>query len=311
MVHLIGTRGTGVRRRDLVLRRGGRPPYHRGGSPPSAPPRGQARSTVAGVVIGSSRTAIGGRPGRSRHGHRSIEDVLERCLVPLGAGVIQAAPGSRETPGHDPLEGHGHARRRRPDPDDRSSTRSTRLARSTRGKEHGAMEGRHGMKRRRRVVVGIAALGTLLAISFAGTALAQSASTSSSERRDPADRSISSEGTTNDICHGQSWNALETPEYEVLSLNFDVAPQLRQGQPGGIAGAWQPPGRSRRTVSRGRSRSGTTRRGRTAQPLTAKRRRLHLQHDARLQARQLPRTTSCRATPTRSPRRTTPPSCGP
>ena len=39
------------------------------------------------------------------------------------------------------------------------------------------MEGRHGMKRGRRVVVVIAALGILLAMSFAGTALAQSAST--------------------------------------------------------------------------------------------------------------------------------------
>jgi len=83
------------------------------------------------------------------------------------------------------------------------------------------MEGRHGMKRGRRVVVGIAALGTLLAMSFAGTALAQSASTSSSASGSAGSIDFV-EGTTNDISTVNPWNALETPEYEVLSLNFDL-----------------------------------------------------------------------------------------
>jgi len=83
------------------------------------------------------------------------------------------------------------------------------------------MEGRHGMKRGRRVVVGIAALGTLLAMSFAGTALAQSASTSSSASGSGGSIDFV-EGTTNDISTVNPWNALETPEYEVLSLNFDL-----------------------------------------------------------------------------------------
>jgi len=73
----------------------------------------------------------------------------------------------------------------------------------------------------RRAVVVIAALGILLAMSFAGTALAQSASSSASSSG-TATKSTFVEGTTNDISTVNPWNALETPEYEVLSLNFDL-----------------------------------------------------------------------------------------
>lgn len=80
---------------------------------------------VAGVVIGELKDCDW-RPARPESPRtRSIEDVPGALPGAVGgAGVIQAAARSRETPGHDPLGGHGHARRGRPDPDDRR-TRST------------------------------------------------------------------------------------------------------------------------------------------------------------------------------------------
>ena len=102
------------------------------------------------------------------------------------------------------------------------------------------MEGRHGMKRGRRVVVGITALGILLAMSFAGTALAQSASTSSSASGSAGSVDFV-EGTTNDISTVNPWNALETPEYEVLSLNFDLLLNFDKANLAaspGLASAW-------------------------------------------------------------------------
>jgi peptide/nickel transport system substrate-binding protein len=82
------------------------------------------------------------------------------------------------------------------------------------------MDGRrHMMGAGRRAVVVVAALGSLLAVSLAGTALAQSASSSASGSGAPI---TFVEGSTNDISTVNPWNALETPEYEVLSLNFDL-----------------------------------------------------------------------------------------
>jgi peptide/nickel transport system substrate-binding protein len=73
----------------------------------------------------------------------------------------------------------------------------------------------------RRAVVVVAALGSFLAVSLAGTALAQS---SSSSAPSPASNTKITfiEGSTNDISTVNPWLALETPEYEVLSLNFDM-----------------------------------------------------------------------------------------
>ena len=80
---------------------------------------------------------------------------------------------------------------------------------------------RHVMGRGRRAVVVVAALGSFLAVSFAGTALAQSSS-SSGTTSGSAQPITFVEGTTNDISTVNPWNALETPEYEVLALNFDI-----------------------------------------------------------------------------------------
>jgi peptide/nickel transport system substrate-binding protein len=84
------------------------------------------------------------------------------------------------------------------------------------------MDGRrHVMGASRRGVVVVAALGSFLAVSFAGTALAQSASSSASSSGPNAPITFV-EGTTNDISTVNPWVAIETPEYEVLSLNFDL-----------------------------------------------------------------------------------------
>jgi len=83
---------------------------------------------------------------------------------------------------------------------------------------------RHVMGRGRRAVVVVAALGSFLAVSFAGTALAQSSSSSASSAAPsgPGAPVTFVEGTINDIETINPFNALSTPEYEVLSLNFDM-----------------------------------------------------------------------------------------
>jgi peptide/nickel transport system substrate-binding protein len=84
------------------------------------------------------------------------------------------------------------------------------------------MDGRrHVMGSGRRAVVVVAALGSFLAVSLAGTALAQSSSSSAASSVSSAPITFV-EGSTNDISTVNPWNALETPEYEVLSLNFDL-----------------------------------------------------------------------------------------
>jgi peptide/nickel transport system substrate-binding protein len=84
------------------------------------------------------------------------------------------------------------------------------------------MDGRrHVMGAGRRAVVVVAALGSLLAVSLAGTALAQSSSPSAVSSG--SNQKITFiEGSTNDISTVNPFNALETTEYEVLSLNFDL-----------------------------------------------------------------------------------------
>jgi peptide/nickel transport system substrate-binding protein len=130
------------------------------------------------------------------------------------------------------------------------------------------MEGRHGMKRGRRVVVIFAALGILLAMSFAGTALAQSASTSSSPSGSATNTTFV-EGTLNDIQTVNPFNALTTPEYEVLGLNFDMLENFDKANLSaapGLATGWT-------TSSDGLTWTYTIRNGATWQdgePVTAK-----------------------------------------
>jgi peptide/nickel transport system substrate-binding protein len=79
---------------------------------------------------------------------------------------------------------------------------------------------RHVMGAGRRAVVVIAALGSFLAVSLAGTALAHSVSSS------PAPASSGPidfvEGTIADLNTVNPWKALTTQEYEVIGMNFDM-----------------------------------------------------------------------------------------
>jgi peptide/nickel transport system substrate-binding protein len=68
-----------------------------------------------------------------------------------------------------------------------------------------------------------AALGILLAMSFAGTALAQSASSSSGASGSVSNEPITFvEGTIADISTVNPWKALTSQEYEVIGMNFDM-----------------------------------------------------------------------------------------
>jgi peptide/nickel transport system substrate-binding protein len=104
------------------------------------------------------------------------------------------------------------------------------------------MEGRHVMRRGRRAVVVFTALGILLAMSFAGTALAQSASTSASASGTATNQPTTFvEGTLNDLQTVNPFEALTTPEYEVLALNFDMLENFDKANLGaapGLATQW-------------------------------------------------------------------------
>src|SRR6266516_527532 len=104
------------------------------------------------------------------------------------------------------------------------------------------MERRHVMRRGRRAVVVFAALGILLAMSFAGTALAQSASSSSSASGSVSNQPITFvEGTIADISTVNPWKALTSQEYEVISLNFDMLENFDKANLSaapGLASSW-------------------------------------------------------------------------
>ena len=85
--------GPGLRRGDPVLRGGRRAAVHRRGPPAPARRSPASSQNVAGVVVGELfelRLARGSRPEAPRT--RSIEDVLERCLLPLGVPVLYKLP---------------------------------------------------------------------------------------------------------------------------------------------------------------------------------------------------------------------------
>jgi peptide/nickel transport system substrate-binding protein len=71
------------------------------------------------------------------------------------------------------------------------------------------------MRRTRRTIAVAALLGMLGGLVLSGTASAQSASPSQ-------EKVVFVEGTTNDMRTVNPFRALETPEYEVLSMNYDL-----------------------------------------------------------------------------------------
>src|SRR6187397_2165040 len=68
----------------------------------------------------------------------------------------------------------------------------------------------------------VAVSGFITMILAAGGAWAQSATPSGGSASTAAPTSTFVEGTINDMRTVNPWKALETPEYEVLSLNFDL-----------------------------------------------------------------------------------------
>src|SRR5215467_15574789 len=80
---------------------------------------------------------------------------------------------------------------------------------------------RHVMGRGGRAVVVVAALGSFLAVSLAGTALAQSVSSSAAPSGSPQPIQFI-EGTIADLNTVNPWKALTTQEYEVIGMNFDM-----------------------------------------------------------------------------------------
>jgi peptide/nickel transport system substrate-binding protein len=73
----------------------------------------------------------------------------------------------------------------------------------------------------RRAVVVFAALGSFLAVSLAGTALAQSVS-SSAAPAGSGEPITFIEGTTGDLNTVNPWKALTSQEYEIIGMNFDM-----------------------------------------------------------------------------------------
>ena len=67
----------------------------------------------------------------------------------------------------------------------------------------------------------VAVSGFITMILAAGGAWAQS-STPTSSGSDAAAPTTFVEGTTNDMRTVNPWKAIESPEYEVLNLNFDL-----------------------------------------------------------------------------------------
>src|SRR5881398_3385794 len=80
---------------------------------------------------------------------------------------------------------------------------------------------RHVMGAGRRAVVVVTALGSFLAVSLAGTALAQSASSSAAPSGSTEPIKFV-EGTIADLNTVNPWKALTTQEYEVIGMNFDM-----------------------------------------------------------------------------------------
>ena len=79
------------------------------------------------------------------------------------------------------------------------------------------MEGRHGMRRARRIVAATAVLGMLAGISLSSSALAQDASSSASA--EPLTFII---GLTNNVVTFNPLTAIEAPEYEVNGMQYNL-----------------------------------------------------------------------------------------
>ena len=87
-----------------------------------------------------------------------------------------------------------------------------------------------------------AVLGLLVGMTLMGTALAQTATPTGSASTSASESNITFvEGTTNDIRTVNPFKALETPEFEVLSLNYDLLVNFAQADLGpapGLATEW-------------------------------------------------------------------------
>src|SRR5919197_1639628 len=79
---------------------------------------------------------------------------------------------------------------------------------------------RNAMGAGRRAVVVVAALGSFLAVSLAGTAVAQSVSSSAAPASSGPIDFV--EGTIADLNTVNPWKALTSQEYEVIGMNFDM-----------------------------------------------------------------------------------------
>ena len=84
--------------------------------------------------------------------------------------------------------------------------------------------------------------GCIVMLLAAGTALAQSSSPSGASSSAPAGAPVTFiEGTTNNMKSVNPWKALETPEYEVLALNFDMLENFDKNNlqtAPGLASSW-------------------------------------------------------------------------
>ena len=99
--------------------------------------------------------------------------------------------------------------------------------------------GRHVTDRSRRVVVVGAALGSFLAVSLAGTALAQSVSSSAAPSSSGSIDFV--EGTIGDISSVNPWKLTTIEEQNVLGMNFDMLENFDKASLAaapGLATAW-------------------------------------------------------------------------
>lgn len=101
-------------------------------------------------------------------------------------------------------------------------------------------EGRRTMRKARRTAAS-AVLGLLVGMTLMGTALAQSATPTGSASPSQGSGITFVEGTVNDMRTINPFKALETPEFEVLSLNYDMLENFAQADLGpapGLATDW-------------------------------------------------------------------------
>ena len=126
------------------------------------------------------------------------------------------------------------------------------------------------MRTIRRAMATIVVLGMLAGLGLSGSALAQDASTSATD--EPLTFII---GLTNNIVTVNPLRAIEAPEYELLSMQYNLLFDFAKEDMSAVPGPRRPRCRPRRTAgsrptaSPGRSRSATTLTWSDGEPLTA------------------------------------------